>query len=324
MFLPLTCLAAAQSFLSSLPPVSPHPEPAYRFWAEIAADVAPLVRERPGVIRPFVMGRSVEDRDIWAFEVRDPATTPTFQILVIAQIHALEWVPAEIAASFLVESVRYPHPDVALTVVPVFNVDGRARVEADLVEGRNLYRRGNANKVDLNRDFEIHRESDAVWRHIMPRRYTTSPSPLSQPESRALDQLAGSRPYDAAVSLHSYGGYIYYPWAGRRERAPDWRELHTLATAMAAAMGPQAYRPRQLSRWAFFFRGLGMEVDHLYGKYGIPSFLVETTHSGLSPLRPADWDVYFRWYNPIEPAKHIREGLRLLGGLVNAVGGLRG
>lgn len=317
-------LAVGGSFLADLPPVSPHPEPAYRFWADICAELAPLVQERPGVIRPFRVGTSVEGRDIWGFRVQDPGSTPRHAVLVIAQIHALEWVPAEVATSFLVESARFPHPDVALTVIPVLNVDGRARVERDLRAGENRYRRGNANQVDLNRDFEINRTSSAVWRHLIPNRYTTSPAPLSQPESQAIDRLAAENHYDAAVSLHAFGGFIYYPWAGRWDRPEDWRALHSEATAMSAAMRGNAYRPKQLARWAFFFRGLGMEIDHLYGKYGIRAYLVETTHSGLSPWRPADWDVYFRWYNPIDPGHHTRESVRMLQGLVHHIGGLRG
>ena len=57
-------------------------------------------------------------------------------------------------------------------------------------------------------------------------------------------------------------------------------------------------------------RGLGMEVDHVYGEFGIPAFLVETTRSGIT--RPADLHTYFRWYNPREPARHVRAGVGML------------
>lgn len=321
MWLLLSALVQAQDFVTWAMDrkVVAHPEPDYHFAAEIYQDLAPLVEERPGVVSAEVIGRSVEKRPIWAFTVRDPATTPTHKVLVFAQIHALEWVPAEIARAFLLEIIQYPRRDVEVTVVPILNPDGRARVEADLLEGRNLYRRGNANKVDLNRDFAVNREPEALWEGMLPDYYASSPAPLSQPESQAIDRLAAREDYDVAVSLHSFGGFIYYPWSGRFERPPDWERYVALGKRMSQAMGPHAYRPRQLSRWGFFFRAQGSELDHLYGRYGTLTFLVETTRSGISPFRPSDWKTYFRWYNPPDPSRHAREGVRLLRAMVDAV-----
>ena len=42
---------------------------------------------------------------------------------------------------------------------------------------------------------------------------------------RLPDRLAKKELFDASISLHSFGGHIYYPWAGRYERPPDWKEL---------------------------------------------------------------------------------------------------
>ncbi|MDP2313306.1 MAG: M14 family metallopeptidase [Pseudomonadota bacterium] len=310
-------------------PIVAHPEPAYQYAAELHHAIAPLVAERPGAVRPFVVGMTGQDRPIWGFRISAPGDTPTQdaprkKLLVFANIHALEWVPSEIAVAFLTEIARDPPKGVEITVIPSLNPDGRAKVEADLLAGENTYRRGNGANVDLNRDFPVNREAKAVWRHLIPGRYATSPAPLSQPESRALDSLAAAERYDVAVSLHAFGGFLYYPWAGLWERPKDWAEMHRLGLVMQAAMGAHAYKPRQLARWGFFFRGHGMEIDHLYGTYGTKSFLIETTRSGLSPFRPKDWNNHFRWYNPKEPERHVREGLRALRALAHEVGGQLG
>lgn len=319
MFLSLlAALASAGDYLAwaKAQPVEPHPEPAYHFEADVHAAIAPLVEARPGVVQPFELGRTLEDRPIWGFRVRDPGRPApeegTKKLLVVAQIHALEWVPTEVAVAFLREIAAMPPPGVTIDVVPTLNPDGRAKVEGDLEVGRNAYRRGNQANVDLNRDFAVNREAKAVWRHLLPSRYATSPAPLSQPESRALDARADAQRYDVAVSLHAFGGFIYYPWAGRWERPKDWQRLHALGVVMQDGMSTHAYKPRQLSRWGFFFRGHGMEIDHLYGKYGTLSYLVETTRSGLSPFRPKDWGTHFRWYNPRDPAPHVKNALGAL------------
>jgi hypothetical protein len=151
-----------------------------------------------------------------------------------------------------------------------------------------------------------------VWRHIIPRRYTTSPGPLSQPESQAIDALASRERFDVAVSLHAFGGYIYYPWAGLWERPPDRARFVELGTVMQGGMGARAYRVQQLSHWAFFFRGHGMELDHLYQQYGTHAFLIELTRSGLSVRHPRDRKVDFRWYNPRDPAPDTARGVGAL------------
>lgn len=296
-----------------------HPEPRYHYAAEVHAELAPLVRERSGVIWPFEIGRSVEDRPIWAFRVKVPGVETKRRLLVFANIHAMEWVPTEVAGRFLEELVLHPIAGLEVVVVPTLNVDGRARVEEDLVKGENTYRRGNARKVDLNRDFAVNREARAIWKAIIPGRYTTSKEALSQPEAQAIDHLAAGEHFDVAVSLHAFGGFIYYPWAGLWERPKDWATFHQIGEVMQAGMGAHAYRPRQLSRWGFFFRGHGMELDHLYATYGTYAFLVETTRSGLSPFRPQDWGNRFRFYNPTDPTRHRTEGAAMLRSLAYAL-----
>ncbi len=306
------CTPGANAWLAQVeaaPP--PHPEPGYHFAADVAAELAPLVAERPGVIHPFELGRSGEDRPIVGFRMQDPGAPVVGRLLVFANIHAMEWVPTEVALAFAKEFVANPVPGVEVVLVPSLNVDGRAAVERDLEAGRTkVYRRGNAAQVDLNRDFPVNRESRAIWKVLIPGRYVVSPAPLSQPETRALDHLAAAEPFDAAVSLHAFGGFFYSPWAGRWERPRELRSFGRLGGVMQAAMANHPYRPRQLSRWGFFFRGLGMEVDHLYATYGTLSFLIETTRSGIAG--PADLSTPFRWYNPRDPAPHAREGVRYL------------
>ncbi len=285
-------------------------EPLYHRAADVFAILDALAAERPGVVEPIEIGRSVQDRPLRGWQLSDPAAETVGKMLVFANIHALEWVPTEVALAFAVEFAKFPVPGVELIVVPTLNVDGRVLVEEDLAEGRNVYRRGNANRVDLNRDFAVHREATAAWKALIPRRYVVSPAALSQPESQAIDRLAAERKFDVAISLHAFGGFFYYPWAGKWPRAADWAELHRLGVVMQDAMSQRPYKPRQLSRWGFFFRGQGMEVDHLYGQHGAMSFLVETTRSGIE--RPADLGTSFRWYNPRDPRPHAAEGVRYL------------
>ena len=86
--------------------------------------------------------------------------------------------------------------------------------------------------------------------------------------------------------------------------------MEALARAMQSAQGRRAYRVVQLSRFLFFFRGHGMELDHLYARHGTQAFLVELTRGGFVWTDPKSFKTYFRWYNPVDPTHHTEQGLR--------------
>lgn len=274
------------------------------------------MRERPGVVDVELLDHTPAGRPIWAFHIQDPATPATRSVLVFANIHALEWISSEVAVDVLLWEVEHPEPGVRITVIPVLNPDGRVKVEDDLVAGRDAYRRGNGKNVDLNRDFPVNAEPRAIWRHVIPGYYGHSDDPLGQVESAALDALAARETYDRAVSLHAFGGFLYYPWAGRFAHPPDATDFVELGRTMEQAQGAHAYHTLQLGRWGFFFRAQGAEIDDLYGRYGTRAFLIELTRSGLT-LNPKTWHTYFRWYNPEDPDRHVESGLRAVRALIN-------
>lgn len=295
-----------------VPPPGDRPEPDYHLLEEVHTELAAWVERRPHAVQPFMAGRTTESRPIWGYRIHDPGHPITHRVLVLGGIHALEWISTEVALGFALEFARQPLPGVELVVIPVLNVDGRRLAERDLLAGENKFRRGNGHRVDLNRDFPMHHDSTSFWRHILPGYHASSPEPLSQPESQAIDRLAGLGHFDLAVSLHSFGGFLYLPWSGHWARPDDWPALHALGYAMAAGQGAHAYRVLQLSRWGFFFRAQGSEIDHLYGVHGVPAVLVECSRSGLSPLRPREWRSFFRRYNPADPGPHVRLGIGAL------------
>ncbi len=292
--------------------VEGHPEPEYRFLNEMHAELAPLVEETPHVIRPIVVGRTVKQRRMWGYVLRDPGHAIHARMLVFAQVHPMEWVPAEVAVAFIQDFVAHPIPGVEVTVIPVVNVDVRVRVEQDVLNGNDVYRRGNVNHVDLNRDFAVNRTARAIWRRALPGYFRTTESALSQPETQAIDRLAAEGQYAIALSLHAMGAFFYTPWAGAWKLPPDHKELIGLARTKQSAQGSHAYKPPTLGRWGYFLRAHGAEIDHLYGHYGARAILIEFTRTGKNPLKPKTWRNRFRFYNPPDPQRHIRLGVQAL------------
>ena len=75
-----------------------------------------------------------------------------------------------------------------------------------------------------------------------------------------------------------------------------------------AQPGKHGYRAKQLSHWMFPFRPQATELDHLYGKYGINTFLIEMTRSGIVWYDRTTWKDPFRLYNPKNPVRDIQRG----------------
>lgn len=296
--------------------------PGYRFAAEVYREIAARLRMGAHPVEVERIGTSIQGRPLWAFHAQGAGPTER-RVLIFGGIHAMEWIATEVALEVLLDLADQGPPDgVRVTVIPLLNPDGRARVERDLLVGEENYRRGNAANVDLNRDFAVNREARALWKRWIPAYYRTSRASLSQPETLALDALADRERFHRAASLHSFGGFFYVPWAGRFHRVPrqDRQELWALGRAMEAAWGTRAYRTRQLGRWAFFFRAHGAEIDHLYGRYGTRAFLIEVTRSGVQPFHPRTWKWGFRTYNPLRERRYLKHRDRTVDSLHALIG----
>jgi murein peptide amidase A len=128
-----------------------------------------------------VIGTSIRGRDITAW--RRPVVEPGAVIVVVGGIHGNEPVSPPIVRS-LVE-VALPE-DLELWLVPELNVDGVA-----------VGTRANARGVDLNRNFS--------WRWDG---FDGGPSPLSEPEPRAIAALIETLRPDLVVWVHQPLGYV--------------------------------------------------------------------------------------------------------------------
>jgi hypothetical protein len=108
----------------------------YRTYAEYQTELAQLVKDHPGLVRPVTMGKSYQGRDIQGIEVADNVGAgddgrPVY--LLVALHHAREWPSAEIAMEFAHMVAEGFGKDAQITnllqkerivIVPVINPDG--------------------------------------------------------------------------------------------------------------------------------------------------------------------------------------------------------
>lgn len=269
----------------------------YRTYAatwRALADLAPRVSSQR-------IGTSWSGEPLWAFAV-DPDGPRRATTFVVAGIHAMEHVGVATAVALLERAAALGSPwrSQRLVVVPMANPDGFRQVESDLIGGARRFRRANARGVDLNRNFAAFWDDNYYLNRLLGRIFSPGEGPLSEPETRAIDQLLASERPAYAVSLHAFGEWIFTPYAGSRRPPPDHDRLVQIASAMAAAQPHRPYRVLQLARRSRFFQARGAEIDHFYDRHGALSFLIEIG-AGPRLREPPTWFLPYGWFTPPAP-----------------------
>ena len=169
--------------------------------------------------KPFVhqavIGRSVEDREIEVYEFGHGSTT----LLFVGGIHGgYEWNSVLLAYQFIDHVKANPGlvpDDIKIGVIPNANPDGVVAVvgkegrfaSADIPESADTaVGRFNANKVDLNRNFDCKWQPESSWRG---QTVSAGTAAFSEPEAATLrDYILKAQP--AAVTFwHSKANNVY-------------------------------------------------------------------------------------------------------------------
>jgi hypothetical protein len=100
---------------------------------------------------------------------------------------------------------------------------------------KNRRNNGGSYGVDLNRNFGYMWGYDDLGSSPVPSSETyRGPSAFSEPECQAIRDLANLKNYKTHFNMHTYGGYILYPWGYIDSETPDsltYREFAALLTS---------------------------------------------------------------------------------------------
>jgi hypothetical protein len=272
----------------------------YRGYTELVRSWAALAASG---VREECIGHSVAGNPLFALELGDRGADRISVLL--AGIHAMEWIGVEVALTLCkVLSVKPPVRRRVLCF-PVVNVDGYRQAEDDLRSGRRRFLRANRHGVDLNRNWPTHHRSFHLPGLVFPWLGSSGPEPRSEPEVDAVCQrldheVASGATIDLALSLHSFGRMILFPYGGRW-RPPDTVDAHRSMAAKMRERIPVRYRPVQSSHWVPGAFAHGMELDHLHAHYGATALLVECSAGGARLADATSWLHPWRWFNPRDP-----------------------
>ena len=236
------------------------------------------------------VGASLEGRPILVVKIGPAADDPARpNVLFIATHHAREWISTAVAMKlirWLADSGGAAIVTHDVWVMPVENPDGYQYTFTNERYWRKNRRlnSGGSYGVDPNRNYPtfwgVDELGSSSWEYAETYRGT---APASEPETRAVMAFHAAHPPVVALSYHSYGGLVLYPWGFRAgELPPDLSRYQALAgTELAPAVTDSVpgsphdhYHPGP--GWNLYATN-GEYTDWAYRTYGTIAFTMELT-----------------------------------------------
>jgi carboxypeptidase T len=262
---------------------------AYHSAETLEQDLRQLAESQPEIAELREIGRSLEDRPIWALRIGERRPSE-HKLLFMGCHHAREWVSVEVPyllAEHLVNNADQPPVRQWLQrgeiwVAPMVNPDGH---EFSRTQDR-LWRKNRRTNFDGSIGVDPNRNYGYMWgtlnistsSHVPSDPTYVGPRAFSEPETRAVRNLVASELFRGVITYHSFSQLILYPWGYTSQPIPDASDLSTM-TKLAKRMQQLirgvhgiTYTPQQSSQ---LYLTAGDTTDWTYGEYGIPSFTIE-------------------------------------------------
>lgn len=241
----------------------------YHTYAEYVAYLGNLAAEYPDLAQAITFGQSVEGRVIEGIRISGaPATVQGVFYHGVQHGNEITNAPVLVyLADYLLNhyeidaDIRYLVDNTEWYILPITNPDGHEKGS-----------RYNANRVDLNRDWD----------------YAARSGGFSQPETAALrDFLTAHQNIVWHVDFHTGTQMILWPWGRNDRRCWDYDVFDSVAGHLAATIsGYSTYGPI----YSTIYPVLGDATDYAYGALGMLSFSIEV--SSAYAANPASLPAY--------------------------------
>jgi carboxypeptidase T len=263
---------------------------AYHSAETLEGDLRQLAESQPEIAELREIGRSLEERPIWALRIGERRATE-HKLLFMGCHHAREWVSVEVPyllAEHLVKNAgQAPVGDWLqrgeIWVAPMVNPDGH---EFSRSPETRLWRKNRRPNPDGSIGVDPNRNYGYMWgtlnistsSHVPSDPTYVGPRAFSEPETQAVRNLVARELFRGVITYHSFSQLILYPWGYTLEPIPDSSDVSTM-TKLAKRMQQlirgvhgTTYTPQRSSQ---LYLTAGDTTDWTYGEYGIPSFTIE-------------------------------------------------
>ncbi len=251
----------------------------YRTFDEIVDELIELHDQYPDQISDLIsIGRTIEDRDIWAVKISDNPEDDEDEpeVLLTGLIHAREVMTAEILFTLMHTLLEGYGEDEYLTelvdereiwIIPCHNPDGYVFNEEEDPDGGGMWRKNRRDNedgefgVDLNRNwgYQWGRDNIGSSNHSYRETYR-GPEAFSEPETQAVREFINERHFTSSLYFHSYGNLCLYPWGFENLQAPHRNVFSALGQKL---VGDNGYVVG--TGWEVLYPTNGDSDDWIYG-----------------------------------------------------------
>ena len=203
----------------------------YHTYAETEAMLSSLAVQYPGLTRIDTLGTSIEGRTILAIKISDNADIDEdeAEVLIMGCHHARELMSVEVPLLFAEYLLDNYGTDSQITelvntrevwVVPIINPDGHVYVQLNHTgDWWTWWRKNRRNNGDGTFGVDLNRNYSYMWGYDNSGSSPSTSSEtyrgtaaFSEPESQAVRNFCASHSFSVALSYHSYGELVLYPW----------------------------------------------------------------------------------------------------------------
>jgi hypothetical protein len=287
-------------FISNSLSEGPRPQgpTVYHSLDEMEAELNQIILDHPTITKMESIGKTHEGRDIWAVKVSDNPEVEEDEpeIFYNAMHHAREWLTMEMALYILNYLTDNYGSNLTITnivderqiwIVPCVNPDGRVWDSAgddpanhrSQPSGWRKNRRDNGGSygVDLNRNYGYMWGGAGASDNPNSATYR-GPEPFSEPETQAIRDFVFQHDFVFAISYHSYGQLILYPW-GYSYNDPDEEDIFIAVgeniSARITNKAGASYPGYTLQQGSDLYLTSGTDDDWLHGQMGIFAYTIE-------------------------------------------------
>jgi Zinc carboxypeptidase len=251
----------------------------YKTLGEINGEMDNAAKTYPDLVSISEYGKSVDGRPLRMLKISTGGEGKA-SILYSANIHGGEMAGNMICLELIKyfsegygndRDITHLLDRIDVYIIPVLNPDGMARTVHQQSKYGTLFTltRKNSNNIDLNRNFPYPAEVSERLNDIAGSSKKISPNyrgvtPLSEPETQAIDRLFDERRFTVHCNWHTTGGLIMSPPATFPEPLADDGLHEQMRKDYQSAMFDQYAEHTELE----FYPTIGSLDDYIYHRYG--------------------------------------------------------
>jgi len=224
----------------------------YMTLLEINSYIDSIIAARPDLVSAKTsIGKTIEDRDIWAFKISDNPNVDEneSEVLYTAAIHAREVITPLVLTYFidhllnnydLSSDIKDLVDNRELWFVIPVNPDGYYHNEVLEPGGGGMWRKNRRDNGDGTYGVDLNRNYGYEWGYD---NFGSSPTtssetyrgtgPFSEPESQHMRDFIISRDFIITLNYHSYSNLILWPWSYDHLYTPDEEIFAAMGDSLA-------------------------------------------------------------------------------------------